>query len=112
MRRNNTESRIQKELLFLKEQNFRLRELATKGEYVEKLQIENQKLIVEINKYRQPQNSDGFLVWQNKGSGIASDTSNAMTHTYFSKEEKKDNIFLTEPVQQSQEVNLDEVTKV
>lgn len=98
MRRNKTENDIERELLSLKEQNFRLRELASKGEKVEKLIMENQELRIELNKAKIPQNSDGFLVWQHKGSDFTqSPAPEPMSHTYYNNGGREGNIFMTEP---------------
>ena len=115
MRRNNTDSEIQRELFILKEQNFKLRELASKGEYVEKVIKENQALKAEIVKFKQPQNSDGFLVWQNKPQEIVPDQRKIMSQTYFNKEDNKENIFMTEAVPEAlkidQEIEKEQIIK-
>lgn len=95
MRRNKNENDIQRELLSLKEQNYKLRELASKGEHVEKLQKENQTLRMELTRFKLPQNSDGFIAWQNKSPEIAA-SPNPMSQTYFNAN-KPDSTFMTEP---------------
>ena len=96
MRRNKTDKDIQRELLSLKEQNFKLRELASKGKQVDNLLLENQNLKLELNRFKLPQHSDGFLVWQNKQSEI-SGSPNPMSHTHFNTSSTNANVFLTEP---------------
>ena len=96
MRRNKTDKDIQRELLSLKEQNFKLRELASKGKQVDNLLLENQNLKLELNRFKLPQHSDGFLVWQNKQSDI-SGSPNPMSHTHFNTSSTNANVFLTEP---------------
>ena len=95
LRRNKNDHDIQRELLSLKEQNYRLRELASKGQQVDVLIKENNKLRLELKRFNIPQISDGFIVWQNAKKEIPT-PNNPMNHTYFDFENKKENIFLTE----------------
>jgi hypothetical protein len=98
MKRHKTDHDIQRELLSLKEQNYRLRDLASKGERVEKLMKENQDLRIEINKGKIPQNTDGFLAWQHKGSDFTqSPGPGIMSHTHYTNGNNGGNIFMTEP---------------
>lgn len=70
MRRTKNDNDVQRELLSLKEQNYKLRELASKGEQVELLQKENQNLRKRLNHMQMTQNSDGFIAWANKSPNI------------------------------------------
>jgi hypothetical protein len=101
MKRHKNDIDIQRELLVLKEQNFRLRELASKGEQVERLLQENNNLKQELSKVRAPQNSDGFLVWQNNGLDTSA-TPDQMSLTYFNqKHDRNADIFQTEVPEES-----------
>ena len=95
MRRNKNDTDIQRELLALKEQNYRLRELASKGQQVEGLVKENQNLKKELQRYKAPQNSDGFLVWQQNESELSA-YQKVSSHTYYNAENKNDKFFMTE----------------
>ena len=96
LRRNKNELDIQRELLSLKEQNFRLQELASKGQEVNALIKENQKLKQQLNISKIPQNSDGFIAWQKWGPDVTV-TQNPMSQTCFNTTNKPNNLFLTEP---------------
>jgi hypothetical protein len=113
MKRHKTDHDIQRELLSLKEQNYRLRDLASKGERVEKLMKENQDLRIEINKGKLPQNTDGFLAWQHKGSDFTqSPGPGIMNHTQYINGDKGGNIFMTEPdnfIKSQEESILDDI---
>lgn len=87
LRRNKNDHDIQRELLSLKEQNYRLRELASKGQQVDYLIKENQKLRQELKRFDIPQNSDGFIVWQNTKKQIPT-PNNPMSHTCIDFENK------------------------
>lgn len=101
MRRHKNDTDVHRELLVLKEQNFKLRELASKGEQVERLIQENNNLKQELNKIKAPQNSDGFLVWQKNLSDISA-SPDPMSLTYFNqKTDKNVNIFQTEVPEES-----------
>ena len=96
LRRNKNDGDIQRELLNLKEQNFRLRELASKGQKVENLIEENSKLKQQLNKAQIPQSSDGFIVWQKNRSDVTI-AQNPMSQTYFKAVNQPSNLFITEP---------------
>lgn len=105
LRRNKTDQDIQRELLTLKEQNYKLKELASKGQQVDTLIRENQSLKSELTRYKLPQNSDGFLAWQKKLPEMIG-SPNPMSHTYFNTSATNANVFLTEADMNSQNDDL------
>ncbi|CAI2378169.1 unnamed protein product [Moneuplotes crassus] len=105
---------LEKELLSLKEQNYKLREIAQKADYVKKLEAENNQLRQEIQQFRNTQKTDGFIAWQHQEKDKLDERSDAMNHTEFDNGDVKKNIFITEqdPHQENQDIDLDEIYKL
>lgn len=100
LRRKGASSDIQKQLLLLKEENLRLKEMAANQEAVEQLRLENKLMRLELQKMKEMSSSDydnSFARSQNNIQVLSTHEMSSGSHFSLSGAQTQRNSFISDP---------------